>query len=114
MKADILRAATELLEAIAENRALLADVPVHERTRLLQAAGRISRPDAIDRRRLLKITKRRRKAERLQRDEEILAKTGIRTLRRQPAFTTPNVYPPVGFIQQEIEGDQGFREIVEP
>jgi hypothetical protein len=51
-----LRAAAELLEAVAANRALLAGLPEEERTRLLQAAGQVSRPDAVDRRRLVKAT----------------------------------------------------------
>jgi len=98
--AERLKAAAELLEAIADDRALLAEVPVHEQVRLLQAAGRVSRPDALDRRRLLKVTKRRRKAARLERDENVLAQTGIRTLRRRPTFTTPNVFPPDDFAQK--------------
>lgn len=89
-----LRAATELLEELAQDRALLVNVPESERTRLLKAAGHLSRPDALDRRRLLKATKRRRKAERQQRDDSVLAQTGIRVKRRQTVFTTPNVYPP--------------------
>ena len=88
------RAATELLESIAADRALLGHVPSDERTRLLQAAGRVSRPDAVERRQLLKFTKRARKAEKVQRAESVLAETGIRKLRRQPVFTSPNVFPP--------------------
>ncbi|MEP6662141.1 MAG: oxidoreductase, partial [Verrucomicrobiota bacterium] len=49
-----LQAAVELLEAVARDRALLASVPEEERTRLLHAAGQVSRPDAIARRRLRK------------------------------------------------------------
>src|SRR5678816_1833269 len=56
--------ATELLEEIAGDRAILAEVEVADRNRLLQAAGQVSRPDVIDRRRLLKVSKRKRKAER--------------------------------------------------
>ena len=47
--ADRLRDAAELLESIASDRSLLAGLPEEDRTRLLQAAGRVSRPDAIDR-----------------------------------------------------------------
>ena len=88
-----LQAAAELLESIASNRELLAGVSEAERTRLLQAAGRISRPDARARRQLVKISKRQRKAEKSQRAETALNKTGIRKLRRQTVFTTPNVFP---------------------
>ncbi len=88
--AERIRAAAELLESIVEDRALLAGVPEDDRTRLLQAAGQVSRPDAIERRQLLKATKRQRKAARVQRAESVLAETGIRKLRREPVFTTPN------------------------
>jgi NAD(P)-dependent dehydrogenase (short-subunit alcohol dehydrogenase family) len=91
---DRVRAATELLESIAADRAILGHVSSEERTRFLQAAGRVSRPDAVERRQLLKYTKRARKAEKVQRAESVLAETGIRKLRRQPVFTSPNVFPP--------------------
>ena len=90
-----LRAAAELLEAIAEDRALLAGVPDEERTRLLAAAGRVSRPDAVDRRRLVKATKRQRKAERVEREERLLAGTGIRQLRREAVFPASHLFAPV-------------------
>ncbi|MEI9963294.1 MAG: hypothetical protein WDM76_19915 [Limisphaerales bacterium] len=65
-----MKAAAELLESIARNRELLAGVSEAERTRLLQAAGQISRPDARMRRQLVKATKRQRKADRSQRAEK--------------------------------------------
>src|ERR1041384_1093527 len=98
-----LRAAAELLQAISHNRALLAEVSEEERTRLLQAAGRVSRPDAVDRRRLRKAQLRQRQSEKLKRAESVLSQTGIRAGRRETAFTTPNVFPPSSFAQQEIE-----------
>ena len=111
---DRLRAATELLESIAGNRALLAGVPEEDRTRLLQAAGQVSRPDAVDRRRLVKASKRQRKAAKTQRAENQLGETGIRKLRRETVFTTPNSFPPTRFEQQEVENDPEFREAIEP
>ncbi|MEO6035288.1 MAG: SDR family oxidoreductase [Verrucomicrobiota bacterium] len=112
--AERLRAAAELLEEISNNRALLSDIPEEQRTRLLNAAGQVSRPDAIDRRRLRKAQIRKRQAERLHRDQSVLAETGIRALRRKPIFTTPNVYPPNGFEQKDIKDDPDFREVIEP
>ena len=109
-----LHAAARLLEAIARNRELLAGVPEAERTRLLQAAGQISRPDAVARRRLVKATLRQRKADKSKRAEAALNQTGIRKLRRQPVFTTPNSFPPADLKQIEIENDPDFREAVEP
>ena len=85
------RAAAELLEKIVADRSLLADIPEADRNRLLNAAGRVSRPDALGRRQLLKVVKRKKRAEKVQREENVLAATGIRTLRRQPIFTRPPV-----------------------
>jgi NAD(P)-dependent dehydrogenase (short-subunit alcohol dehydrogenase family) len=108
-----MQAAAELLESIAGNRELLAGVSEAERTRLLSAAGRISRPDAIARRQLVKATKRQRKASKSLRAENALNQTGIRKLRRQTVFTTPNVFPPTDFKQIEIENDPDFHEAIE-
>ncbi|MGI8510288.1 MAG: SDR family NAD(P)-dependent oxidoreductase [Gemmatimonadaceae bacterium] len=118
--AERLRAAAELLESIVDNRALLAGVPEADRTRLLQAAGQISRPDAVDRRQLVKATKRQRKAAKANRAESVLAGTGIRKLRRASVFMTPNVFPPAGFKQgpDQLDGvtddEPELREANEP
>jgi NAD(P)-dependent dehydrogenase (short-subunit alcohol dehydrogenase family) len=93
--AERLRAAADLLETIVADRSLLADIPEPDRNRLLNAAGRISRPDALSRRQLLKVVKRKKRAEKVERSESVLAATGIRKLRREPVFiTSPNIYPP--------------------
>ena len=109
-----LRAATELLEKAAGNRALLASLSVEERTRLLKVAGDIYSPDLQQRRRLVKARVKQRKAEKLQQDQSKLHETGIRKLRRQKVFTTPNVFPPEDFQQEEVNGNPDFREVVEP
>jgi NAD(P)-dependent dehydrogenase (short-subunit alcohol dehydrogenase family) len=90
-----LRAAADLLETIVADRSLLAGIPEADRNRFLNAAGRVSRPDALSRRQLLKVVKRKKRAEKVQRSETVLAATGIRKLRREPVFiTSPNIYPP--------------------
>ena len=92
-----LRAATELLEAVARDRGLLGTLTVEERARLLTAAADVFDPDVVQRRRY---TKEKRKQERdasIRADEAMLADTGIRVLREKPVFTTPNVYPPKDF-----------------
>ncbi len=109
-----LRAAAEILEKAAGNRALLAELSVGERTRLLKAAGDIYCPDVSERRRLVKARVKQRKAEKIERDQSKLHATGIRKLRREKVFTTPNVFPPLDFQQQEVTGDVEFREVVEP
>jgi NAD(P)-dependent dehydrogenase (short-subunit alcohol dehydrogenase family) len=86
------RAATELLEEIDRDRGILADVPAEDRSRLLHATRQVSDPDPRARRRLVKASVRRRKAELTQQSEEVFSSTGIRELRRKPVFTTPNYY----------------------
>jgi NAD(P)-dependent dehydrogenase (short-subunit alcohol dehydrogenase family) len=106
--------AIELLESIALDRTLLADVSPEDRLRLLQAAGRVSRPDADARRRVVKAVHRQRKLDRRAREESVLAQTGIRKLRRQVVFTTPNVFPPQDFEQRDVEDEPEFRDAIEP
>ena len=108
-----LKAAADVLEQLVADRTLLADIAEADRNRLLNAAGRISRPDAIDRRQLLKVVKRKKRAEKVQREESLLASTGIRKLRREPVFiTSPNVFPPRE--EEETVPDQPLLETDEP
>jgi NAD(P)-dependent dehydrogenase (short-subunit alcohol dehydrogenase family) len=109
-----LKHAADLLEKVVSNRALLAQISVEERTRLLKAAGEVYCPEVDERRRLVKAKVRQRKAEKIQRDQSKLNQTGIRKLRQEKVFTTPNIFPPKELFQQEIKDDPDFREVVEP
>jgi NAD(P)-dependent dehydrogenase (short-subunit alcohol dehydrogenase family) len=109
-----LRAATALLESIVADRGLLAQAPPDDQQRLLRAAGQVFTPDDIARRRLVRAGIRRRKAERVKREDRALNQTGIRTLRRQTVFTSPNVFPPASFEQRNVDSDPDFREALEP
>ena len=108
-----LNEATRVLEEIVADRGLLAGVTQEERRRLMQAAAQVYHPDHVARRRLVKETARQRKVARADRDDGALHQTGIRKLRRQEVFTTPNVYPPTDFRQEDVEEPE-FREAVEP
>jgi NAD(P)-dependent dehydrogenase (short-subunit alcohol dehydrogenase family) len=112
--AEQLKAATELLEAVVRDRSLLAALSEEERTRLLSAAGDVFNPDLVARRQWGKTMKRQQKAAKLERDETVLAETGIRVLREKPVFTTPNVFPPTEFEQADVDDEREFREVVEP
>ncbi|MEO8076098.1 MAG: SDR family oxidoreductase [Acidobacteriota bacterium] len=98
-----LREATELLESIVADRGLLSLLSADDRTRLLEAAGTVYNPDVKARRRMVKFTIRQRNAARAKRDDGVLGETGIRALRRQTVFTTPNVLPPAAFEPQDME-----------
>ncbi|HKH94269.1 MAG TPA: SDR family oxidoreductase, partial [Gemmatimonadaceae bacterium] len=106
-----LRSATELLERIIADRGLLAAVPKEERDRLRDAVALVYHPDSKARRTMVKATIRQRKAAAVRREEEVLEERGIRSLRRQSVFNTPNVFPPERFEQTDVD-DPGFRETV--
>jgi NAD(P)-dependent dehydrogenase (short-subunit alcohol dehydrogenase family) len=108
------RDAAELLERIVADRGLLAELPPEDYRRFLAAVELVYHPDITARRRLVKATTRQRKAEKTRREEAVLHQTGIRELRRKPVFTTPNVFPPTDFRQQDIDQDPDFREALEP
>ncbi len=100
-----LRNTIELLESIAEDRRVLEGVPDEDRKRLLQAVASVYHPDRVARRRMSRITARERRAARLKQDQGVLHETGIRTLRRKPVFTTPNVFPPHGFQARDLDAE---------
>ena len=108
-----LRDAITLLEQVVADRTVLLQLSNEERIRLVNAAGKVYSPDAHQRRQFIKATQRRDKANKVQTVETVLAGTGIRTLRRQTVFTTPNVFPPRELVQRDVD-DPGFRETVEP
>ena len=110
-----LRSATELLESIAADRTLLDRLPAPDRERLHQAIAQVYNPDPVARRRMMKAVERERNAAQTRRDGAVLDETGIRTLRRKPVYTTPNVFPPEGFRLHAFEAeDPEFRESIDP
>jgi NAD(P)-dependent dehydrogenase (short-subunit alcohol dehydrogenase family) len=106
---DRLRAAIEILESFVEDRTRLASLPVETRVRLLEAAGRVSRPDAHQRRHVAKAARRARRQAKIASEERVLAETGIRKLRREVVFTTPNVFPPGGFEQIDVADERAAK-----
>jgi len=100
-----LLAATELLEAIAGDRSLLDALTPAERIRLVNAAGNVFSPDVEARRQQTKARRRQEKAERVLRDESVLAETGIRRLRAKPVFVSPNVFAPDGAEAHTVDDE---------
>ncbi|MEO8276225.1 MAG: SDR family oxidoreductase [Thermoanaerobaculia bacterium] len=100
-----MRSATEFLEEVEKDRALLVQVPEADRQRLLRATRQVSHPDPRARRRMVKATTRQRRAEQVQRDESLFQQAGIRELRRRPVVTSPNVWPPADFVAQDVDLD---------
>ena len=108
-----LRAAAELLEEIGRDRGILARVPDEDRKRLLAAIGIVFSPDINARRRLRKEAIKQQKASVVRHEDRVYADTGIRKLRRETVFTTPNVFPPFGFDDPAADGEQIAGELSE-
>lgn len=102
-----LREATDLIEAIAADRSVLDGLDPDTRARLQRALARLhTQADAVQRRQYRKQRARERVAARNQRDDTVLNATGIRALRRQPVFTTPNYFPPRGFVAHDTQDEE--------
>jgi NAD(P)-dependent dehydrogenase (short-subunit alcohol dehydrogenase family) len=86
---DDVRRCTELLQAIVDDRALLAEVPLSVRQDLLIAAGRVSRPESHKEKHLVKALRRARRNRDLAQDRKARAATGIRVARDAPVFVPP-------------------------
>jgi NAD(P)-dependent dehydrogenase (short-subunit alcohol dehydrogenase family) len=113
---DRLLATTRFLERVASSRDLLTVLSREEKIALLNAAGDVFCADPEERRLRTKALKRQRRTQRVRSDEQLLDRTGIRTLRSQPRFTTPNVYAPRGPEHGVVEqlDDPIGSETVEP
>ena len=99
---DHLRLTIELLERLDADRRLLAELPVEERERLHRVVAQLYNPDPVARRQKQRAAERARTKEQIDRADAVLHQTGIRTLRRKPIFTTPNVFPPENFTTRDI------------
>ncbi|MCK6550181.1 SDR family oxidoreductase [Myxococcota bacterium] len=83
-----------VLAAIADDRAHLAALPAETRRALIEAAGRVAKPEMGDKRRMAKALRKKDRDERRRADEALLESTGIRALRRAPIYPTPALPPP--------------------
>ncbi|MFO0668982.1 MAG: SDR family NAD(P)-dependent oxidoreductase [Polyangiaceae bacterium] len=90
---DFLRA-TALLEAIAEDRTVLAALDEEARVALLRAAGVVSRPTRHELQRASKPFRRIEAKKKRDADREAIESTGIRAARQADVFVAPAALPP--------------------
>jgi NAD(P)-dependent dehydrogenase (short-subunit alcohol dehydrogenase family) len=88
------RRCTELLDAVVRDRSLLAEVPLALRQALLIAAGRMSRPESFQEKRLVRALRRGRRRRNEAEDRETRAATGIRMAREAAVFVAPSLSLP--------------------
>lgn len=91
---EAIERAASLLEGLAEDRALLTQVPIELRRRLLIAAGRVSRPDRDDMVRMAKAFRRSEREQSKKQDRELLETSGLRTQRKSAVYTPLWLEPP--------------------
>ncbi len=91
--AERARTAISFLQHVLDDRAVLAHLDDETRKDLLQAAGRVARPDPWQKRELWREMRRQRKAQKRAEDEAKLSETGIRKLRKEAVFITPPPLP---------------------
>jgi NAD(P)-dependent dehydrogenase (short-subunit alcohol dehydrogenase family) len=84
------RAATEFLAQMAADWRLLDQLPADDRRRLHRAIAGLTVRDPQAKRKRQKAAK----ADDIRQEEAVLNETGIRSLRRRPMVTTPNVFLP--------------------
>ncbi|MBL8898673.1 MAG: SDR family oxidoreductase [Planctomycetes bacterium] len=88
-------AALAFLEEANADRGVLYHLGEDLRRRLLESAGRLSRPDPWKKREFFREARRARKEQLRDADERQLAERGIRKLRQEAVFPTPLAPPPV-------------------
>jgi NAD(P)-dependent dehydrogenase (short-subunit alcohol dehydrogenase family) len=114
---DRLREVTALLESLAADPLLLAELPAQDRGRLHQAVANVYHPDPATRRVKLKAKQKAHYASKIRADDTVLNQTGIRALRRKPVFSTPSVFAPESFNAHDVNPDEDAaqpRESIEP
>lgn len=107
--ADELAAAINIIEQIADNRGLLADLSDADRRRLLKSAERVASPDRIARKRLLRAFKKKEQAaheERKQDDEQQLARTGIRAYTGSRQYKKAHAPEPFEVETPDVQQDE--------
>lgn len=91
-----LRAATEVIESIVENRALLAEMPEELRRQFLMAAGRAATPLRHEVQAFSKAMRRDRLQLRQERDRAAREAVQIRQVRKEAVFKAPPMMLPSG------------------
>jgi NAD(P)-dependent dehydrogenase (short-subunit alcohol dehydrogenase family) len=97
-------AAIDLLERLAADWSVLDQLPAEDRARLHRAIDGLSVPERHARRKRARPADRERRRTRIDQEEAVLEDTGIRTLRRRPIVTTPNLFPPARFDERLDDG----------
>ncbi len=89
LSAEEVATCIRVLELALEQRGLLGDLDDQTRQRLLEAAGRLTRPARHELKQLAKTLRRRRRDQRRAHDAQLVDATEMRAAQRQPVFAAP-------------------------
>ena len=111
---DQMQKAVLLLESVASDRSMLMALSEDYRVRLHKATGEVFCPDVRQRRKLSKAIIKKRREEKLSKDQNQLNKSGIRSLRKKTVYTTPDFYPPKEIKLPKKHGSSDSRHVAHP
>ena len=89
LSAEEVATCIRVLELALEQRGLLGELDDDTRRRLLEAAGRLTRPARHELKQLAKTLRRKRRNQRRAHDAQLVDATEMRTAQRQPVFAAP-------------------------
>jgi NAD(P)-dependent dehydrogenase (short-subunit alcohol dehydrogenase family) len=89
LSAEQIDACIQTLERLAAHVDRLVSIPEERRIALFKAAGRLARPDAVERNHRRRVAKQMRRDTARAADQRARAATGIRSARKDPRFTAP-------------------------
>lgn len=78
------------LEQLLDNPSAIAQLPEEQRVALLKAAGKLSRPDRDEKKKINKEQNRLKRLQVIQKERQARAQTGIRKARENQVFIAPN------------------------
>ncbi len=103
LRSEDLETVLRVLDAIVEDRGRLAELDAETRKRLLVAAGRASRPETHQERRLARAFRRRRREAIERSDRRVRATAGIRAAREAAVFVAPAPAQPAPGPERELQ-----------
>ena len=86
--ADLVRV-RKVLEAVVRDRSALSAIDADEREALLMAAGRVSRPERNELRKLRRVLRKQDREDQKAHDAALIESTGMRQARRESVFGVP-------------------------
>jgi len=106
-------AALDFFASVHRDRTLLVHLDEAMRRALMEVAGRVTRPDSLQKRAFVRALRKQQLASKRAADEARLATTGIRRARSEAVFATPPVLPAPVAAGADIDGALATPHVVQ-